>query len=99
MIRGTTPTLTFTLPFEVSVLSEAYITLCQNGNTVIEKCMSDCVCEGDTITVKLTQEETLKLECSHIVEIQIRAKTEAGDAIASNVIQERTERILKDGVI
>ena len=99
MIRGTTPTLEFTLPFDVSTLSEAYITLVQNGKTVVEKCMTDCKCTDNCMRVRLTQEETLRLNCNRNVEIQIRAKTQVGDVIASNIITASAERILKEEVI
>lgn len=41
MIRGTTPTLEFTLPFDTSLIAEMYITLTQNGTTMLEKTLSD----------------------------------------------------------
>ena len=66
---------------------------------MIDKALGDCHCKEKKLSVKLTQEETLELECDCITEIQIRARTLEGEAIASNIIRERTERILKDGVI
>ena len=99
MIRGTTPTLEFVIPFDTSQLAEAFVTLSQRGNVVIDKALEDCHCGGNKLSVRLTQEETLKLECDCITEIQVRARTLEGEAIASNIIRERTERILKDGVI
>lgn len=99
MIRGTTPTLEFVLPFDTSILVNAYVTFEQNGELVLEKTLEDCVCQENMISVKLTQEETLKLTSGSITEIQIRAKTADGDALASNIIRESTGRILKEGVI
>ena len=99
MIRGTTPTLEFSIPFETAQLAEAYVTLSQNGAVVIDKPLSQCDCNGNKLTVKLTQEETLKLQCDCITEIQIRARTIAGDAVASNIMRVNTGRVLKDGVI
>lgn len=32
MIRGTTPTLEFALPFEVDLIAEAYVTISQKRN-------------------------------------------------------------------
>ena len=46
MIRGTTPTLEFTLPFDTSLIAEIYVTMTQNGKTVLEKTLSDCNCSG-----------------------------------------------------
>lgn len=99
MIRGTTPTLEFAIPFETDLLAEAYVTLSQNGAVVIDKPLSQCNCDGNKLTVKLSQDETLKLQCDCITEIQIRARTIAGDAVASNIMRVNTGRVLKDGVI
>lgn len=99
MIRGTTPTLEFELPFDTSQLTEAFVTLSQNDEIVIDKPLSACKCGGNTLTVKLTQDETLQLDCTCDTEIQVRAKTLEGDALASNIIRVDTGRILKDGVI
>lgn len=99
MIRGTTPTLIFELPFEVAVLSQAWITLSQNNNEVLTKELSDCEADGNTLTVRLTQEDTLKLQGNTYTQMQIRCKHIDGTAFASNIIEDFTEKILKDGVI
>ena len=99
MIRGTTPTLDFSLPFGTEQLAEAYVTIVQNGIVVIDKSLQQCILEDNVITIKLTQEETLQLQCQYIAEAQIRAKTIYGEVIASNVMRIPVERILKDGVI
>ena len=99
MIRGTTPTLEFIIPFDTSILDEAWVTLSQNGSVILNKQLGDCQCEERKLTVRLTQEETLKLDCDCKTEIQIRARTKEGEALASNIITVNTDRILKDGVI
>lgn len=99
MFRGTTPTLEFIIPFASDQLAEAFVTLSQSGKVVVEKALSDCKCNENKLSVRLTQEDTLKLQCECITEIQIRARTLAGDVLASNIIRERTGRILKEGVI
>lgn len=99
MIRGTTPLLEFEIPFDTSLLAEAFVTLSQNGEIVLDKALKDCNCSANKLSVRLTQEETLKLQCYCITEIQIRAKTQSGDAVASNIVRVSTGRILKDGVI
>lgn len=98
MIRGTTPTLEFILPFDTSLISEAYVTLAQAGDVVLDKPLSECALDGNKMTVKLTQGDTLKLKTG-LIEIQIRAKTIDGDAIASDIILTSAQKILKDGVI
>ena len=99
MIRGTTPTLEFIIPFDTGQLAEAFVSLSQNEAVIIDKALTECQCNGDKLIVRLTQEETLKLECDIVTEIQIRARTLEGEAIASQIIKVNTERILKDGVI
>lgn len=99
MMRGTTPTLEFVLPFDTAGLAEVYVTIAQGGKTKAEKTLEDCTAQKCLLSTKLTQEETLSLEADRMVEIQLRVKTAAGDALASNVIRENAERILKDGVI
>lgn len=99
MIRGTTPTLEFTLPIDTGQLAQAYVTFAQRGDVKLDKPLEECTREEKKLIVKLTQEETLKLQDDRITEIQIRARTLAGDAFASNIIRESTDRILKDGVI
>lgn len=46
MIRGTTPTLEFALPFEVDLIAEAYVTISQNQSVVIDKSLSELTCAG-----------------------------------------------------
>ena len=99
MIRGTTPKLEFTIPFDAGQLAEAYITISQKGGIVIDKPLSEIICDGNVMSLHLTQEETLKLKADSIAEIQIRVRTNSGEALASNIIQVSTERILKDGEI
>ncbi len=99
MIRGTTPTLEFTIPFDTSILAEAWVTFAQNKEVVFDKKLSECQCSGNMLTVKLTQEETLMLKCNCLVEMQIRARTVDGNAVASEIMVESPDRILKDGVI
>ena len=99
MIRGTTPLLEFEIPFDTSQLAAAYVTLSQNGVVLVDKPLAECKCDANKLSVRLTQEETLKLECDCIAEMQVRARTLSGDSIASEIIRENVERILKDGVI
>ena len=99
MIRGTTPTLEFVLPFDTSLLDTAYVTLSQNGEVVVEKAMTECNCNKRVLSVRLKQEETLKLNCDCKTEIQLRVKTMEGDSLASDIFVVSPDRILKDGVI
>ena len=98
-MRGTTPLLEFLLPFDASELAEACITLSQQDTEVLSKYLADCRREQQLLSVRLSQEETLLLESRFPTEIQLRARTLQGEALASEVWAVPTKRLLKDGVI
>lgn len=89
----------FTLPFSTELLAEAYVTLSQNKKVVVDKSLEECEVSGNKLSVKLKQADTLLLDSDHKTEIQIRARTHEGEALASDIITVNTDRILKDGVI
>ena len=98
MYRGTTPTNIFTVDVDLTDAEVIYITYKQAGVVVIEKDIDDITVAVDSLTVKLTQEETLGFK-DRDVEVQIRARYPNGDAIASNIIKTTAKNILKEGVI
>ena len=99
MIRGTTPRLSFTLPFSTGIISECYITFTQLTTIILEKTLSDCEQSEDTLILNLSQEDTLTFIESVPVKIQLRIKTKDNKALASNIINTTADLILKDGVI
>lgn len=64
MKRGTTPTITFTLPEEINI-AELYITFSQNKRTVLEKKLDDVEIKENVITLPLTQEILCSLASLH----------------------------------
>lgn len=98
MRRGTTPTLLFTLPEAIS-MAGLYITFSQSGNPVLEKTLEDVTIDGATLTLPLSQEDTLKFKESAGMQIQLRILTLKGEALASEYIQCPVGGILKEGVI
>ena len=99
MIRGTTPILEIELPFNADVIKKAYVTLSQCGAVIVDKPITECSCEANKVVAKLTQKETLKLNCAYPVEIQMRVVTLNDDALASEIVSERVDRILREGEI
>lgn len=99
MIRGTTPTLEFKIPFDVGLIDELSIAFSQNSVVVLDKSLIDCTTNGQTIILKLSQIETLKLRAGTRTEIQVRVRIHDGTALASKIISVQTDRILKDGEI
>lgn len=98
MIRGTTPTFTFNLPFDVSNVKAAYITI-RSKRVEIEKGLEDCTLDGTTITTTLTQEESLMLPRSKQAQIQLRVLTQNGTALATSIFTVQVEDVLKEDVI
>ena len=99
MVRGTTPILQFNLPFSCSNISVLYITAKQYDVVVLEKDLSDCIVNDTSVSLKLTQEETLKLQPNRRITIQIRVKTHDGTALASQKFECDVKDILREGVI
>lgn len=97
--RGTTPTLNFTMPVAAETLAVAYITFSQQDEVVFEKTLADCKLEENRLSVRLSQEDTLKLDDEYKVTIQIRMKDHSGNAPASKIFEVETGKIQKEGVI
>ena len=99
MRRGTTPTHTFTLPFPVDIVANALIVYAQGDNEILRKTVEHCHMDGNTLSVNLTQEETLLFHCNKKVQIQVRVLTTDGKALASNIITTDVIKCLSDEVL
>lgn len=99
IIRGTTPTHTFTLPMDVSMCSKLRAIYSQDGVTVIKIDNDRFKRNGREISCTLTQEETLQFNCKKYCEIQLRVLTNAGDALACRVEKITVGRCLDDEVL
>lgn len=99
MIRGTTPTHIFNLPFEASLVKELCITYQQNGKTVLEKAKTDCTLDGSAIILKLTQEETLLFNDKQNVSYQLKVLTTDGEVLANKIATIPVDRILCEEVL
>lgn len=85
MRRGTTPTHIFTLPFDTGMVANVRITYTQNGRVVLNKTKEDASLIGKTITLKLTQADTLSFSDRSNVEIQLKVKTTEGKVLVSDI--------------
>lgn len=83
MIPGTTPTHTFKIPFDASIIKDFKVIYVQDDVTILEKRVSDCALDGYSVKVTLTQEETFLFKPQDIVEIQLRVLTLGGEVLAS----------------
>ena len=102
MIRGTTPTFLWNLPFQSSLIKSAEIILKYsdaNKEILIEKTKDDCILGETSIAVTLTQEETLQFPAQASVFVQLRVLLNDGTALATHSIEIAVDMLLKEGVI
>ena len=99
IIRGTTPTHTFTLPIDVSLCSRLRVIYSQEGTTVVKIDNDRFQRNGKMISCTLTQEETLAFDCKKHCDVQLRVLTKAGDALACRVEKISVGRCLEDEVL
>lgn len=99
MRRGTTPTHTFTLPFSVDFIDKLRVVYAQRNIIKVVKKETDVTLRGNEVVVKLTQQDTLKLNCKLTTDIQLRVLTTSGDALASDIYTRSTKRCLDDEVL
>lgn len=99
MIRATTPTHSFTLPFDYnSYVEKILISYFQDDKIVLEKTESDVEIDGKIVSYKLTQQET-NLFSDGIVKIQVRVITLNQDALVSNIYHMAVKDVLNDEVL
>lgn len=102
MIKGTTPTLYFNLPFKTSTIKEAEIVLQYVDNfkaVIIERKLAECVVGETSIAAVLTQEETLAIPAPSIAKTQIRVLTVDGAVLASLPFEVNVKELLKESVL
>ena len=102
MRRGTTVTNTFGVDVDLTDAAALFITYKQAGYTIIEKTIDDITITEDaqgnqSLSVNLSQVDTLAFAAAIPVQIQIRARLIDNSALASNIINTNVGEILKDG--
>lgn len=97
--RGTTPTHTFVLPFNVEDVQAIQVIYRQNGENILILEKSDCTLSGKVVSVRLTQEDTFAFKDGTDVEMQIRVLTADGESVASDVMLVSCEKCLTEDVL
>jgi hypothetical protein len=101
MYRGTTPTIVLELDTEVSLvnLAEMWVTF-KTSTVEVTKLLEDVIIDDTlkTVTVMLSQEETLKLYNGR-GSVQIRFRDENDLAYVTEIADLNIGKILKEGVI
>lgn len=100
MNRGTTQDYEINLPnVDFTNIAELWIDFAQWGQVKIHKTLSDVTIDGQTVTVHLSQTDTLSLRGHSKVQIQCRLLTNDGDASVTETVCVSVGEILKDGEI
>lgn len=100
MYRGTTPTLVFTINSEIDLntIKEVWITFDLSPLLTYTKNDVEIDDSLKTITLKLTQDDTLKFT-KHNVNVQLRFLLDNDEAYASPIKSITVNDIIKGGVI
>lgn len=98
-IQGTTPTITFNLPFDVSTIQNCEVYFGQNDELLVTKGYNDCVLTGQMLQVTLKQADTLQFDPSEKLQIQIRFRYNDGSVDATEIIKGKISDLLSDSVI
>ena len=95
---GTTPTQTFTFPFNTSDIDSMHIIYSQDGEVKLIKTKDDCVFKDNVAKLTLSQEDTFLFKSKAFVDIQVRVLV--GDsAMASNVMKRYVDVCLENEVL
>ncbi len=98
-IQGTTPTITFNLPFDVSTIQNCEVYFGQNDELLVTKGYNDCVLDDQTLQVTLKQSDTLQFDPSEKLQIQIRFRYTDGSVDATEIIKGKIGDLLSDSII
>ena len=98
-IRGTTPTITFNLPFNVSTIKNCEVYFGQNDELLVTKGYNDCVFSGTTMQVTLKQKDTLQFDDSEKLQVQVRFRFNDDSVDATAIIKGKVGELLSDSKI
>ena len=99
MFKGTTPTHTFDIPMDTSLIKEVKITYSQKDEEKLVKRTPQCSFGEGTISTRLSQEDTFRFTSNTFVTIQIRILTTGGDALICEPIIASVGKCLDDEVL
>jgi hypothetical protein len=100
MVRATTPTHKFVLPFDYDAfVTKCIVTYSQCGKIVLEKRDDEVLHDGNVLTVHLSQEETKLFGAFAQVDVQIRVLTNTEDVLASQIFHLNVRNVLNDEVL
>lgn len=100
MRKGTIPSLKFELPFNVSEISRARVTVrCRDPYVSVKKETESLEMKDNAVICRLTQEETFLFPCESFAEVQLAICTVKGEPLRSEVFTVFVERCIDEEVI
>lgn len=101
MIRGTTPTLKFKIPYKACMIEDGFVTFSRKGKVFMDIPFSDdrVSVQDKFILITFSQEDTLSFNSKAMYSVQLRILLKGDKAVASNIIAMNIGSILKNGVI
>lgn len=96
MIRGTTPTHNFYIPFSADEIKDIKIIYGQNDKPLFEKLKADCLLSDNKVITSLTAEETYKFDCKRTGQAQIEVETLDGKITTSEIMLFPVGKCLKE---
>ena len=100
IIRGTTPTHEFELPYPQALIEDIRVVYGQNGKALFTKDLGECEISDGKITVSLIQEETFLFVPNKHLNIEVRIKLTNGkvvrteDPIILRVIDSMSDEVI-----
>lgn len=86
IIPGTTPTHTFTLPFDTSYIKSLRIFYADGNNILLTKELTDATLSGNKIIIELTQADTLLFNGYKSISIQCQVLNSENESFVSTAI-------------
>lgn len=99
MFKGTTPTHSFEVPLDTSLIKEVKITYSQRDKEILVKRTGDCTIGEGVISTRLSQEDTFLFDGNVTATIQLRVLTTGGDALMAEPIMMAVGKCLDDEVL
>lgn len=99
-MKGIEPVFEFTLPYDVSRIKRARVSVhCPKTDVLVKKETEELKMEGNTVICQLSQEDTFKFQCNSYVEVQLRVRDIDDVPFKSEVFTVFTGRCLDSEVI
>lgn len=97
IVRGSTPTHTFSIPFDTSAVTGVVIIYAQDGAEVLQKKTADCTITDHDVSVMLSQNDTLLFGAGKPAMVQLVVYAEER-AFVSNMVEMSVSDILSEDV-